>query len=147
MKDKKYNKKLHKHLGRKTVHHLIPRARLKDYYGTSFKMPRNRLKLWELKHSAWHVLFKNKTINEVIAYLRQKGQPYGYHGDAWKLLFKNKTKKQAARLLVRLRRIIRKRYQHLEFDPSLRTKVFRLYKKQHRPAGQYYLAIKFAQAA
>lgn len=57
------------HLGKLTIHHLIPRFRLRVYYGTTFKMPGNKLKLRELRHAAWHVLFGSKTLNEVIGYL------------------------------------------------------------------------------
>ncbi len=123
--------KNHRSLGHITVHHLVPRARIGDFYGTLFHLPKNKLKLWEFKHAAWHVLFKLRTISEIIAYLDKNKYPYGYGGAAWLLLFGNKTSKQARNLLIRVRRISRKRYMGLEFDELLKEKV----KKYHK---QYF---------
>jgi hypothetical protein len=129
--------KKHRSLGRITSHHLVPRVRIRDYYGAAFALPRNRIKLWELKHAAWHVLFRLKTINEIITYLGKRDRPYGYYGPAWKVVFGSKTSKQARSLLVRTRRIIRKKYEHFELDPMLRQKV----KIYHKKLGQHIVNI------
>lgn len=117
-------RKKHPYLGYLSKHHLIPRQRLKDYYGNSFRMGGNILRLWRLRHDAWHVLFQQKTLNEIINYLHQRSDKiYGYQTPTWNVLFKSKTKNEAIKLLCRVRKIIRKKYAFLEFDPSLRAKV------------------------
>ncbi len=129
----------HKKLGRKTIHHMVPTRRLRDYYGAGVTLPRNKMMLWELRHMCWHFLFGLKTINEVIAYLNRrtnnKEKPFYYQNPAWEVLFKNKTPKEARNLLLRVRRKIRKKYEHFEFDPMLRDKV----KKYHRNQGSLYV--------
>jgi hypothetical protein len=124
-KRKRKRKKIrHPQYGQLTNHHLIPRCRIKSYYGTSFTLPRNYIKLWRFRHDAWHVLFENKTLNEVIRYLKKKkSRTYGYRGDAWSVLFRKKTWAEALALLKRARRAIRGHYKCLEFDPSLKRKV------------------------
>ncbi len=136
----------HKQLGERNSHHLVPRVRIKDYYGTSFGLPKNRIKLWDLKHAAWHVLFKIKTINEIIRYLQCRNVPSGYQTMAWRIVFKDKTPKQAAALLLRVRRAVCKKYEHLEFDPYLKGKLNFFYKKQGLLSGQLYLLKRFKAA-
>lgn len=140
-------KSKHKNLGKITIHHLVPRVQLKDYYGVSFHLPKNKIKLWELKHAAWHVLFGIKTLNQIIRYLNCRNAPYGYGGAAWQIVFKNKTKKQAMNLLLRVRQMIRKQYAHLEFDPYLRGKVNFYYKRDGRTKGVLYLEKRFRPAS
>jgi len=48
-----------------TEHHIVPRAR------KGIKEPGNVLNLERRKHDAWHFLFGNKDLNEIIFYLRQ----------------------------------------------------------------------------
>jgi hypothetical protein len=121
-------RKRHPFLGHMSIHHLVPRVRISLYYGTSFHMPKNRLRLWRVKHDAWHALFHNKSLNEIIRYLSSsRTQTISvYRGPAWSILFRNKTPAQAKRLLKRLRRIKRKQYQHLEFDPAMKHKAARI---------------------
>lgn len=119
--------KKHSSMGRISIHHLVPRQRMKIYYGICFNMPKNKIRLWRLRHDAWHVLFGNKTLNEVINYLGQKTTTiYGYKSITWKIVFGEKTNRQARRLLVRVRRIIRKQYSHLELDPALKRKIIKI---------------------
>jgi len=134
---KKTVMKKHKNFGRKTVHHLVPRIRIRDYYGAGVSLPSNKLKIWEYKHICWHFLFKLKTINEVIAYLKKRNEPEYYKSSAWITLFKNKTPKQARNLLIRVRRAIRKKHQFFELDPMLKNKV----KKYHKKLGAIYVDI------
>jgi len=82
-------------------------------------------------------LFKLKTINEIIAYLKNINNPYGYQGPAWKVLFGSKTSKQARNLLIRARRMIRKKYKNFELDPILKQKI----KKYHKKMGQHVVNI------
>jgi hypothetical protein len=140
--------KKHRYLGNITQHHLVPRCRLADYYGLSFKLPYNKLKLWELRHAAWHVLFGIKTLNEVIAYLEKRGTPYAFKTKTWNLVFKGKSKRQAVKLLKRLRSIKRGVYAHFEFDPSLRKKLKTIYKtKSNIVDVKIYLEKRFREAA
>ncbi len=139
--------KKHPTLGRKTIHHLVPQARISDFYETRFHLPKNKLKLWELKHAAWHVLFKLKTISEIINYLDKNKNPYGFGGEAWNLLFKSKTAKQAKNLLIRVRRAVRKHYLGLEFDLLLKEKVKRYHKKSGKKRIDLYLNYKFKKTA
>ncbi len=122
------NKKIkHPEYGHLTNHHLVPRSRIRNYYGASFKLPNNLMRLWRFRHNAWHVLFGTQTLNETIAYLKkEKHRVYAYEGKAWKVLFREKTWRQAMRLLLRAQRMIRNRYKDLEFDPSLKRKVHRI---------------------
>lgn len=48
-----------------TEHHIIPKSR----HGV--KEPGNVLNLERSKHDAWHILFDNKTLDEIIHYLRR----------------------------------------------------------------------------
>lgn len=53
----------------KTRHHLIPkeRQRKKTYKENQIDLHLDTvLKLWRDKHDAWHLLFKNMTIDEII---------------------------------------------------------------------------------
>lgn len=137
----------HKFLGRISVHHLVPRFRIKTFYGTSFHMPNNTIRLWRLRHDAWHVLFDNKSLNEVIRYLNKKKENiYGYMGPAWKLLFREKTAKQARFLLIYARKRIRKRYAYLEFEQNLKIKIVKMYKKSgNKIHHEKYLSIIFSK--
>ncbi len=137
--------KKHPVYGYMSKHHLIPKHRLRIYYGETFRMPHNRLRLWRVRHDAWHTLFGNKTINEIIRYLggRVDGIRY-YRKKPWQTLFKDLSAKSAKKLLIRTRNIIRKRYAHLEFDPKLRDKVKRIEKyMRNRVYGRIYLDKRF----
>jgi len=53
----------------KTRHHLIPkeRKRKKSYQDNQTDLHLDTvLRLWRDKHDAWHLLFKNMTIDEII---------------------------------------------------------------------------------
>lgn len=55
----------------KTRHHLIPKSR-KDTYKVKKQVPTSvTLKLWEDKHKAWHTLFANCTLDEIIITLNR----------------------------------------------------------------------------
>lgn len=137
--------KKHKYFGPISIHHLVPRQRMKDYYGTAFHMPRNKLRLWRLRHDAWHVLFRNKTINEIIRYLGNRpSRIYAYLSPTWNILFRGKSRKQAQKLLIRMRDKIRAKYATLELDPCLQKKVFSITKDtHHRTYARIYLDQKF----
>lgn len=58
----------------KTKHHLIPKSRREDYK-RKFQTPTSiTLKLWEEKHKAWHTLFANHTLDEIIITLNRVRQ-------------------------------------------------------------------------
>lgn len=117
--------KNHKTLGHLSVHHLIPKKRLRDYYGLFFCLPNNKLRLWRVKHNAWHKLFKNRTINEIIKHLRNRNHLiWGYKKKYWRILFGNKNKTKARKLLVRMRNMIRKKYSYFELDKKFREKAY-----------------------
>ena len=56
---------------RVTRHHLIPHSRRGDFIHLSIyhEHPRNILRLKASRHKAFHAIFKNKTLEEVIALL------------------------------------------------------------------------------
>lgn len=45
---------------KKTVHHI------KNKCNGGMTTPKNLLTLWEEKHVAWHVLFRNMDLNQII---------------------------------------------------------------------------------
>jgi hypothetical protein len=126
-----------------TVHHLVPRVRLTTYYFLRFNLPKNKLRLREKRHAAWHQLFKSKSLNEIIKYLRQKADPAGYKSKDWLEVFKTKTPRQAALLLERVRLMVRGEYRNLEFEPTLRHKIYTLSKESDIGAVILYLSTKF----
>lgn len=135
----------HRYLGEMGAHHLVPQQRMKDYYGISFSMPYNKLKLWRLRHDAWHILFGNKTLNEIIRYLGNRpSKIYAYQTLTWHILFRDKTRREARKLLCRMRDRVRGRYNGLELDPALRIKVHRLtIARHHRTHARIYLDKQF----
>lgn len=137
--------KKHSYLGEMSKHHLVPRQRMKDYYGISFSMPHNKIRLWRLRHDAWHILFGNKTLNEIIRYLGNRpSKIYAYQTLTWHILFGDKTRREARKLLCRMRTMIRGRYESFELDPALRTKVRRLtIARHHRTHAKIYLDQQF----
>lgn len=50
---------------RKTRHHLKNKCR----YGLS--TPENLMNLWDDKHAAWHTLFRNMDLDEIIECLKR----------------------------------------------------------------------------
>jgi len=57
-----------------TRHHLIPRQRVKlktVHEDHSKKSTERILNLWRDKHSAWHFLFHNLSIEEIIKVLQR----------------------------------------------------------------------------
>lgn len=138
--------KKHHRYGHMSKHHLIPKFRLRIYYGTTFRMPHNTLHLWRARHDAWHTLFGDKTINEIIRYLGGRVHTIRYYQEEpWKILFKNNSARKARKILIRARRMIRKQYAHLEFDPKLQQKIQRieLYMNS-RVFGRMYLDHRFS---
>ena len=137
--------KNHIYLGYISIHHLVPRQRMRDYYGTTFHMPKNKIRLWRLRHDAWHVLFRNKTINEIIRYLGNRvNKIYAYKTITWEILFGDKNNNQARKLLERMRAIIRKKYANLELDPKLRSKAQKIsHQKMNKVYGKIYLDQRF----
>lgn len=86
-------------------HHLIPRSRYKAFTGTmkGHKEQWNLLYIRRDRHEAWHKLFHNWTIEEVLRVLR--GLPsVQVSCHPWQKLFGNKTCIEAYRLLARVRR-------------------------------------------
>lgn len=64
-----------------TRHHLIPRERKKrkTVKHDQSKLHTDRvLNLWRHKHDAWHILFHNMTLDEIIACL-EKVKTYKLH--------------------------------------------------------------------
>lgn len=113
-------KKQHPFLGILTKHHLIPKQRLKQFYGKGFPMNNNIIRLWRFRHDAWHVLFRQMTLNEVIDYLTRKNtNAYGYGTSVWQVLFHTLTPTEAIALLVRAGTQIRKSKDYAEFDVKL----------------------------
>lgn len=55
-----------------TRHHLIPqeRARKKNYTKDDLQVDRV-LNLWDDSHAAWHFLFRNMTLSEIIECLKR----------------------------------------------------------------------------
>ncbi len=118
----------HREYGLLTNHHLVPRSRIRQYYGASFTLPNNLMKLWRLRHDSWHVLFRNKTLNETIAYLEtKKSRAYAYQKTAWKTLFKEKSWHEVVQLLRRAQRMIRKEHSTLELCIKLRKDIGELF--------------------
>lgn len=138
--------KEHSKLGRKTVHHLVPRIRIRDYYGDRLFLPKNKLKLWSAKHAFWHQLFGNRSINEIIRYLARVKKDNIRELLAWEIVFKQKTFKQARLLLIRVRNIIRKSYRNFEFDPLLKSKVKRCHKKPKKIRVDIFINRQFSHA-
>ncbi len=129
-----------------SIHHLVPRQRLRDYYGMTFYLPENTLRLWRYRHDAWHVLFGNKTLNEIIRYLGSRPQKIsGYKGIFWKQLFGEKNRTQAKKLLMRMRNIVRRAYSYFEFDPSLQKAILDVVKKNQRYFARIRLNKQFRQ--
>lgn len=138
----------HRYLGHMSSHHLIPRERIRSYYGETLTLPNNLLRLWRLKHDAWHILFGNKTLNEILKHLKKRSSDiYGYKTLTWKILFREKTKKEVFRLLLRVRRVIRKKYAFLEFDPKLKEKVDRIRHYADANKSRDYLLKRFKKTA
>lgn len=141
------NNKLHPHLGIMSKHHLIPRQRLKKFYGKGFVMKNNILRLWRFRHDAWHILFRQMTLNETITYLRQKkANAYGYNTVVWRVLFHDLTHAEAVRLLTRVGNIIRKKDSFVEFDAthSNRSKTCPKKKPKHGSKKKSYGHLRVA---
>ncbi len=136
----------HPQYGYMSKHHLIPKFRIRVYYGITFRMPHNTIRLWRKRHDAWHTLFGDKTINEIIRYLGGRVHTIQYYQqEPWKILFKNNSAHKAQKILIRARRMIRKQYAHLEFDPNLQSKVRRIETYMNsRVFGRIYLDHRFS---
>ena len=104
-KKKKHHFK--KRAGFKDEHHLTARSR----GGQS--VPSNLLSIDLYRHDAWHLLFNNFTLREIIKILLRlekikKTFPMSisvYHHAAWNLLFKNLSLRESIELLLRLEKI------------------------------------------
>lgn len=103
-------------------HHLRPR------HGGGQSIASNLLKLDAYRHDAWHLFFKNMTLNETINLISRKNfkniqaiiasfsNKVGIDecmNNAWFLLFGDQSIEKIIRLLIRVKRI--KRYQSLKF--------------------------------
>lgn len=44
-------------------HHLVPKSRIKK---GEKRLARNRVRLYRQKHDAWHILFGDKTLDEIL---------------------------------------------------------------------------------
>ena len=49
-------------------HHLVPKSRMKQNVAP---MKRNKLRIKRHRHDAWHTLFHDKTLREVILLLQR----------------------------------------------------------------------------
>lgn len=92
-----------------TVHHLTCKSR----GGT--RKPSNSLRIWRDKHTAWHLLFHNHTLDEIIAKLNQHPckflesvlyNPKRYQ--AYVLLWRNQPVEHIVNVLKRVRRFKKK---------------------------------------
>lgn len=142
---RKQNKRLvHPYFGHMSKHHLVPKHRIYTFYGEKVTIPCNTIQLWRLRRDAWHILFQNKTLNEIIKYLQRKTSDiYGYQTLTWKILFKQRNKKEVYELLLRVRRIIRKKYAFLELDPSLQNKIQKIITYKNENEARNYLLQKY----
>lgn len=82
-------------------HHLVPKC-----LGGS-KKSHNLLRLWRDKHDAWHRIFENQTISEIIPVLIHGRKNIGkWVGTShWKLLFGDKNLIEVYLLLTKLQQI------------------------------------------
>jgi len=92
-------------------HHLLSKHR------NGCNRPENICYLWRDKHDAWHVLYRHKTVQEILNLthleirgrktpLRKWHQPW-----AWETLWGNKSKEQVVKILKRFSRLqLRKKY-------------------------------------
>jgi hypothetical protein len=89
-----------------TVHHLRAKTR------GGVKKPNNSLRIWRDKHTAWHILFHNDTLDEIISKMSMnlyKFTRYILEDDkryqAYRLLWRNQPLVHVLQILKRLRRI------------------------------------------
>ena len=87
----------------KDEHHLVPRSR-----GGSCHH-RNKLWLWRKRHEAWHNMWGNDTLDEIVAHLsslakRYKRDTYA-HSRNWVVVFGKKDVYEALELLHRVAEI------------------------------------------
>jgi len=83
------------HLSR---HHILSRNRK----GKS--VPSNCLKLWRDRHTAFHFLFGNQTLDEIM-YTMSFYYGRHRHSKEWKLLFRNLSLLEVVRLIERTSKI------------------------------------------
>ena len=118
---------------KKSQHKFLERAGFSDYHhlkpcqrgGQSISS--NLLRMDAYRHDAWHLFFKNMTLDEIIIFLfriRPKNTPsiifsfYNnggidvYRNNAWLLLFGDQSIEEIIRLLIRVKRF--KRHQSLK---------------------------------
>jgi hypothetical protein len=118
---------------KKSQHRFLKRAGFADYHhlkpcqrgGQSISS--NLLKMDAYRHDAWHLFFKNMTIDEIIILLSEirfknmqsiissfynKVGIDEYRNNAWFLLFEDKSMEKIIRLLIRVKRF--KNYQSLK---------------------------------
>lgn len=86
-----------------TKHHLHAKQRGGDL------SPCNTLRLWRDKHDAWHFVFGNLNLSEIIhnLYARHSILIKTSHTKQWKFLFKDKPIKKVIALLKRVRKFKR----------------------------------------
>lgn len=95
-----------KHPTRKTYlskHHLLPKQR------GGHLSPCNTLRLWRDKHDAWHYVFGQLNLDEIIhaLFARYRTVIKTSKTKQWKFLFKGKSIKKVIALLKRIRKIKR----------------------------------------
>lgn len=81
-------------------HHLIPKIR------KGIGSPSNLLNLWDYKHLNWHLLFRERTLNEIIFEIDKLYVEYRATKE-WFSLFKYKELWEVNLLLCRVRSIKR----------------------------------------
>lgn len=59
------------HVGKLTRHHLVPRCHRKPGYRPRLPNPESIIYLTREKHDAWHLLFQEASIHQVIQILKR----------------------------------------------------------------------------
>lgn len=82
-------------------HHLVPKSK------GGCKREHNLLRLWRDKHDAWHNLFSNHVLSDILEILLHGKYNIGKHigSKNWVLLFGNKNIVEVYALLKRVQRM------------------------------------------
>lgn len=83
---------------KRNKHHLIPHSR-----GGS-KIESNLLLIKMYRHNKWHILYKNRTLKEIIHLLKSISPAKFKKPPQWKVLWGNKSLQQVIALLIRVQR-------------------------------------------
>ena len=86
-------KRIEKNPYRVNQHHLVARSR----GGTN--EPANLLTINSWKHECWHELFKNRTINEIIIFLKSRSILLEKYPEEWEIVFRKHNTDYAIKIL------------------------------------------------